>query len=223
MNRARVASSEEYRQADGQVHGWLRPKSVNFVDEGENHQILLTSLPELYEDDEPLWALSTACILSQLHQALQRPQIPPLFYLWHIDWEHILDFLISAAQRDKRAAASLSVQVTKHILYLKHAGPGDLDYNKSHWRSEVSGMRDQLADDAASKIVLRYIQQSLEQIYQRALKQFKNYGLKDLGSYPAATAALEGLTLDNIMGDWWPESVSAEFEADVAEVERGMP
>ena len=88
---------------------------------------------------------------------------------------------------------------------------------------QVSGMRDQLADDAASKIVLRYIPQSLEQIYQRALKQFKNHGLKSLGSYPADTAALEGLTLDNIMGDWWPESVrygaccTVELDAGVSE------
>lgn len=28
---------DQPRQA--QVHGWLRPKSVNFVDEGENHQV----------------------------------------------------------------------------------------------------------------------------------------------------------------------------------------
>ena len=68
-------------------------------------------------------------------------------------------------------------------------------------------MRDSLADHIDSKIVLRYIHQNFELIYKRALVQFARHGLMYLNSSPQKTAALEGLTVANILEDWWPENV----------------
>lgn len=75
------------------------------------------------------------------------------------------------------------------------------------WHEQVTAMRDELADVDDSKIVHNVIQQKFEDIYQRALRQFKEHSLTYLDSFPAATAALEALTTSTILQDWWPETV----------------
>ena len=100
-------------------------------------QVPLNSLPELYEEDEALLALSMAAVLSRQKSSLRLDRLPRLFSLWGVDWADLEDFLVSAAKSDRRRAASMAEVATTYLLYLMHANEADLHDNKYHWRAEV--------------------------------------------------------------------------------------
>lgn len=98
----------------------------------------LEDLPAVYEEDELLWLSSTAALVQQMNDALRHRQLPPILYLWRFDWGNLLDFLVSAGRRERRAAVSLTAVIVRYVLCLQHAGATDYERNLWHWTSEVS-------------------------------------------------------------------------------------
>lgn len=80
-------------------------------------------------------------ILSHLHQRLHPVGLAPL-WLGQIDWGHLVETLQEKLACNADQVQGLAVQILKHLLCIKYAGPADQHF-WSHWAKQVCAAQPQ--------------------------------------------------------------------------------
>ncbi|MBE9233874.1 DUF29 domain-containing protein [Cuspidothrix issatschenkoi LEGE 03284] len=119
---------------------------------------LITNLKQLYEIDDQQWLSETINLLKQKR-------------FNELDLENLIEELDDLGSEKKNAISSLLMQIIKHLLLLQY-WTAEYENNVYHWRSEVVTFRDQI-EGRLTKNLYNYLQQEINNIYTKALKQVK--------------------------------------------------
>lgn len=111
-----------------------------------------TPLMELYEQDETAWLEEMARLASE-----RRPD--------EFDYDHLAEYLIAMASRDRREVVSRMVILIAHLLKWE-AQPG---HQSRSWEATINEQRRQLADLLASSTLRHHAEAILETAYRRGL------------------------------------------------------
>lgn len=119
---------------------------------------LITNLKQLYEIDDQQWLSETINLLKQKR-------------FNELDLENLIEELDDLGSEKKNAISSLLIQIIKHLLLLQY-WTAEYENNVYDWRSEVVTFRDQI-EGRLTKNLYNYLQQEINNIYTKALKQVK--------------------------------------------------
>jgi Domain of unknown function DUF29 len=117
-------------------------------------RVMGTVTKTLYDTDFVEWAAATAELLRERR-------------FDDVDWEHLIEEIVSLGQSDERAAQSQLRRMLMHLIKLsiqpERAGAG--------WRRSIVGARDEIEDLLErSPSLRRYLKENLEKTYTRAVK-----------------------------------------------------
>jgi hypothetical protein len=115
---------------------------------------VITNLKTLYEIDSNQW-------LEETIELLKANRFNEL------DLENLIEELEALVRSDKNAVESLLEQVIRHLLLLQYWSK-ESEYNKSHWRAEITGFRTQLKRKLTSNL-RNHLLKELSLLYQDAL------------------------------------------------------
>ena len=148
---------------------------------------------ELYEEDFYAWTRAQARELRQLREA--RSNLP-------LDIAHLAEEIESLGREQRNAIRSWIRQIIAHLLLLENE---PRSAPRAGWRSEVLAARQEI-EDRITATLRRSVRATLGRSYQRA-RRLAEYKLREHGRDEAAHALPETCpyTLDQILGDWWPD------------------
>ncbi|MEA5533536.1 DUF29 domain-containing protein [Crocosphaera sp. XPORK-15E] len=122
------------------------------------------SLKELYNEDFVFWIDET---VKQLKDRA----------LVDLDWEHLIEEIESLGNEQRRKVRSYLKQLFIHLLLYRY-WLAEKERCAKGWRDEIENFRDELEDLFDSKILYKYYQQELDNIYQKArLRAIQKTGL----------------------------------------------
>jgi len=112
-----------------------------------------TGNKSLYDTDYNLWVLETV-------KKLENKDLDSL------DWENLIEEVLSLSRRDKRKLESLLIRLVEHLLKLRY-WETESERNKGHWEGEIINFRKQikrLLKDSPS--LKSYLKDVFDQCYQ---------------------------------------------------------
>ncbi len=153
---------------------------------------------ELYERDFYAWTKAQARELRRF--ARTRPNLP-------LDLRHIAEEIEDLGRAELHSARSLTRRILEHLLLLRWSPARE---PRAHWRREVITFRDDIADRLTPSL-RRRLARELPDVYRRArrgvvLKAEAHDEREALLASPETCP----FTLDQVLGDWWPEEPSKQ-------------
>jgi hypothetical protein len=153
----------------------------------------MTSPAELYESDFYAWTQAQARELRRF--AATRPNVP-------LDLPHLAEEIADLGKEQRNSLRSWTVRIIQHLLLLEHSPARD---PRRHWASEIVDFRDDIAR-RLSKILERDLRRQLPRLYEGArrglARKMAIYGEADVADRLPAVCPY---TLEQVLGDWWPE------------------
>lgn len=150
-----------------------------------------TAPEDLYERDFYAWTQLQARALSRL--AAARPNLP-------LDLAHLTLEIRDLGKEQRHALRSWTVRIIEHLLLLRHSAATD---PRRGWVTEIVDHRTEV-EDRLTPTLRRDLKRQLPQLYKRAGRNV----LRKLAAYgepPPALPETCPYTLDQVLGDWWPE------------------
>jgi hypothetical protein len=145
-----------------------------------------TENKSLYETDYNLWVLETV-------KKLENRDLDSL------DWENLIEEVLSLSRSDKRKLESLLMKLIEHLLKLVY-WESERERNKGHWQGEIRNFRIQikrlLKDSPSLKPYLRCV---FEECYQNACKIASDRSRLALNTFPEKPIA----SLEQILDENW--------------------
>jgi hypothetical protein len=159
---------------------------------------------QLYEADFFAWTRLQAKELRRF--ARSRPNLP-------LDLGHIAEEIAELGTSQRDALRSWTRRIIEHLLLLQHSRAHE---PRRGWSEEVLNFRSQI-DDRLSATLRRDLRRQLPRLYDRARRDAKTrlqlYGESE------AWARLSDrcpYTLDQVLGDFWPEPADDGRRQDAA-------
>ena len=148
---------------------------------------------ELYEQDFYAWTQAQARELRRF--ADTRPNLP-------LDLRHLAEEIGDLGKEQRNSLRSWTARTIQHLLLLEHSParePG------AHWGGEIVDFRDDIAR-RLTKTLERDLRRRLPHLYDEARRALGRK-LEFHGEAEIAKRFPEDCpyTLDQILGDWWPE------------------
>ena len=135
--------------------------------------------PELYEEDETAWLELTAEVIAQRRFA-------------DLDVEHLREYLLDMARRDKREVFNRLVTLLAHLLKWEH----QKDHRSNSWRGTIIAQRRELEGLLESGSLRRHAAEILDRAYKRAIEQAAAETGLPLQTFPPNPTS----TLDDMLG-----------------------
>jgi hypothetical protein len=142
----------------------------------------------LYEKDFNFWVLETV-------QKLQRRDLE------NLDWENLIEEVLSLSRRDKHKLASLLTRLFEHLLKLGYWYSAK-ERNQNHWKREVRNFRlqiNRLLSDSPS--LKPYLLEIFDKCYKNGIGLASDSSGLSLESFPEKPIATLEQVLDE---DWLP-------------------
>jgi hypothetical protein len=118
-------------------------------------RVMGTLAKTLYETDFVEWAAATAELLRERR-------------FDDVDWDHLIEEIVSLGQSDERAVRSQLRRMVMHLIKLR-IQPGQAG---ASWRRSIVGSRNEIEDLMESSPSLRrHLEENLQKVYGRAIKQ----------------------------------------------------
>jgi hypothetical protein len=153
-----------------------------------------TELDHLYEEDFFAWTQQQAKELRRF--ARVRPNLP-------LDLRHIAEEIADLGTSQRDSLRSWARRIIEHLLLLEHSRGSE---PRRGWVEEVINFRSEI-DDRLSATLRRDLRRQLPRLFARARRDVE----KKLTLYDEAEATADlpkhcPYTLDQILGDFWPDS-----------------
>lgn len=152
-----------------------------------------TAPEELYERDFYAWTQLQARALGRL--AATRPNLP-------LDLAHLTLEIRDLGKEQRNALRSWTVRIIEHLLLLQHSTATD---PRRGWSSEIVDFRREI-EERLSATLRRDLKRRLPLLYaaarRDALRKLAIYGEPEPPTLPETCP----FTLDQVLGDWWPEN-----------------
>jgi hypothetical protein len=127
------------------------------------------SLASLYHDDETAWLESMAHLVSERR-------------FEELDHEHLHEYLLDMARRDKREVLSRLTVLLAHLLKWEHQP----DQQTNSWRATILHQRQELRDLLESRTLHNYAEEILSRAYGRAVQQAAAEAGVEESAFPAS-------------------------------------
>ena len=153
----------------------------------------------LYEQDFYRWTQEQAQAL-RAHAAERGANLP-------VDWENVAEEIESLGQSDRREVVSRLRRVMEHLLKLEHSAARE---PRAGWGAIVTRQRLEIEDVLNASPSLRRELPDLAAQAMRGAIRLASDSLAENGEPEAARrveAAGAAYTADQLLGDWFPESV----------------
>ena len=152
------------------------------------------SAAELYEDDFYAWTQLQAKELRRF--ARTRPNLP-------LDLPHIAEEIADLGKTLRASMRSWARHIIEHLLLLEYSPAQE---PRRGWTAEIVNLRSEI-EDRLTPILHRDLRRRLPLLYDRARRDLE----KKLAPYGEAHVADRfpercPYTLDQVLGDFWPES-----------------
>jgi Domain of unknown function DUF29 len=153
-----------------------------------------TAPDQLYEADFYAWTRQQALALRRL--ARTRPNLP-------LDLEHIAEEIQDLGKSERDTVYSVAQRVIEHFLLIEHSPATD---QRLHWADEIDTFRDQMKRKL-SPTIRRHLKRDLGEVYADGRRivgrKMGRYGEQEAA---AALPARCPYTLEQVLGDWLPET-----------------
>jgi hypothetical protein len=147
---------------------------------------LKTESKNLYETDYNLWVLETV-------KKLENRDLDSL------DWENLIEEVLSLSRSDKRKLESLLVKLIEHLLKLAY-WETERERNKGHWEGEIINFRKQIKRLLKDSPSLKpYLKDFFEECYQDGCEIVSKRSQLPLNTFPEKPIA----PLDQILDENW--------------------
>ncbi len=166
----------------------------------------------LYEQDFFAWGLTQARALRAAwaavqHAGLRNPKLQQA--LQTLDWENLAEEIEGLARRDRRELANRIMTIIEHLVKLQHSTAPD---PRAGWMETVGHARSEIEDIVHDSPSLRG---ELEGVIATKAARAVRLAAKSLVQYgeltEAAAARLDpSYSVDQVIGDWWPEPPSPQ-------------
>ncbi|MBD2395631.1 DUF29 domain-containing protein [Cyanobacterium aponinum FACHB-4101] len=140
----------------------------------------------LYDTDYNLWVLETV-------KKLENRDLDSL------DWENLVEEVLSLSRSDKRKLESLLMRLIEHLLKLGY-WETEQDRNKNHWKGEIRNFRLQikrLLQDSPS--LKPYVREIFDECYQNSRNIASDKSQLPLNTFPEKPIA----SLEQILDENW--------------------
>jgi hypothetical protein len=142
----------------------------------------------LYETDYNLWILETV-------KKLQCRDVEGL------DWENLIDEVLSLSKSDKRKLESLLMRLMEHLLKLGY-WETEKERNRNHWKGEIINFRKQIKRLLKDSPSLKpHLSSVFKECYQDARDVVSQISDLPLSTFPEQPIATLEQVLDE---DWLP-------------------
>ncbi|MBE9195055.1 DUF29 domain-containing protein [Synechocystis sp. LEGE 06083] len=153
---------------------------------------MVTELPKtnksLYETDYNLWILETV-------KKMQCRDVESL------DWENLIDEVLSLSKSDKRKLESLLMRLIEHLLKLGY-WETKKERNRNHWKGEIINFRKQIKRLLRDSPSLKpYLSSVFKECYQDARDVVSQISDLPISTFPEQPIATLEQLLDE---DWLP-------------------
>jgi hypothetical protein len=147
---------------------------------------LKTETKSLYDTDYNLWILETVKQLENRD-------------LDNLDWENLIEEVLSLSRSDKRKLESLLMRLIEHLLKLGY-WESERNYNQNHWRREIRNFRKQIKRELkASPSLKNYLFQIFDELYQDARELLADDSGLPIKTFPENPIA----SLEQILDETW--------------------
>ncbi|HET6467999.1 MAG TPA: DUF29 domain-containing protein [Geminicoccaceae bacterium] len=152
----------------------------------------------LYEQDFFAWTQSQAKELRRF--ARTRPNVP-------LDLAHIAEEIADLGKAEKNAVLSYAERIIEHLLLLEHSPAQE---PRRHWAREIRAFRREVERHLTASL-RRELRRRLPQLYARLRRDL----MADMTAFGEVEAAARlpdrcPYTLDQILGDWFPDNADRE-------------
>jgi hypothetical protein len=137
------------------------------------------SLSDLYEADETAW-------LDAMAELIRSGQLDAM------DHAHLAEYLEDMAKRDRKEVSSRLRILLQHLLKWLY----QKEMRTPSWRSTVVDQQTELEDDLQGGVLRKHAEESLEAIYQKAVKAAVRETKLPAATFPAECP----WTLDELLG-----------------------
>jgi hypothetical protein len=164
-----------------------------------------------YEQDFSAWALQQAATLraageSVAKGARRRTDLPSI--VRNLDWLNLAEEIEALARKDRRELASRIVTIIEHLVKLQHSVARE---PRAGWMETIGHARSELEDILRDSPSLRREIEGLIANKGHRAVQLAARSLVEHGEMTEAAAARlsAAYLVDQVIGEWWPESPSA--------------
>ncbi len=151
------------------------------------------SAADLYEDDFYAWTQLQAKELRRFARA--RPNLP-------LDLAHIAEEIADLGTEQRNAVRSWTARVIEHLLLLEHSPASE---PRRGWVNEIVTLRRDI-ERRLTPVLRRDLKRHLQRRYEEArtdlARKLERYGEGDVAQRLPERCPY---TLDQILGDFWPE------------------
>lgn len=155
---------------------------------------------DLYERDFYAWTQLQARALSRF--AATRPNLP-------LDLAHLTEEIRDLGKEQRNALRSWTTRIIEHLLLLQYSTAVD---PRRGWSSEIIDFRREV-EERLSAALRRDLERRLPRLHAAArrnvLRRLAIYGETPPPTLPEACS----FTLDQVLGDWWPEELQVPSTA----------
>jgi hypothetical protein len=145
-----------------------------------------TENKSLYETDYNLWVLETVKKLENRD-------------LDSVDWENLIDEVLSLSRSDKRKLESLLMRLIEHLLILQY-WQSEEERNREHWEREIANFRKQIRKELkASPSLKRYLIEIFSESYEDGRDLASKHSQLPLNTFPEKVIA----PLEQILDENW--------------------
>jgi hypothetical protein len=164
-----------------------------------------------YEQDFAAWAHEQAAALRGARDAMLRHGSND-DVLEALDWENLAEEIEGLAQRDRRELASRIALIIEHLAKLQHSPALD---PRAGWTETVGRSRRDIQGILGDSPSLRQQVPALIESYTRDAVRLAARSMTEHRELTEAAAAHlpADYTLDQVLGDWWPEPPPAVHHA----------
>jgi hypothetical protein len=153
----------------------------------------MTSAAELYEQDFYAWTQAQARELRRF--AATRPNVP-------LDLPRLAEEIADLGKEQRNSLRSWTVRIIQHLLLLEHSPARE---PRRGWASEIVDFRGDIAR-RLSKALERDLGRQLPRLYEDARRELaRKMAIHGEAEAAARLPATCPYTLEQVLGDWWPE------------------
>jgi hypothetical protein len=147
-----------------------------------------TENKSLYETDYNLWVLETVKKLESRD-------------FNSVDWENLIEEVLSLSRSDKRKLESLLMRLIEHLLILNY-WDSERERNRGHWEREILNFRLQIIRELEDSPSLKnHLKNRFDDCYQKGCQLAAKHSQLPLNRFPEkAIASLEQILDEN----WLP-------------------
>ena len=168
----------------------------------------------LYERDFSAWALAQAEALRAARDAVlsggrRRADLPSV--LRTLDWDNLAEEFEGLARKDRRELASRITTIIEHLVKLQHSTARD---PRAGWMETIGHARSEIEDILRDSPSLRRVVDEVIADKRARSVMLAAKSLVEYGEVTEATAARLNApySVDQVVGDWWPESPAAPLK-----------